>query len=102
MPHYKDGTPAKHGDLIIHREPHDGGNEKVMIVQSITPSSDACNAAAIPIAIRQKGSGVWLPLAHQLGWCITLKECEKVGDPVRATLPQELTEAQPAAVGSGG
>lgn len=100
MPHYKDGTPAKHGDLVIHREPHDTGNEKAMIIQSITPGSDACNANAIPLAVRQKGSQAWLPISQQLQWCITLKECEKVGEILPAEEGKDTP--QPVAVGSGG
>ena len=80
MPHYLNGEIAEHGDLVIHREPHDGGSEKVMIVVSINPSSDTCNASAIPIAMRQKGATGWIPLATQLAWAVTLKECEKIGD----------------------
>ena len=81
MPHDRNGRLVKNGDLVIHRDPNDSGSEKVMIILSITPTSDTCNASAIPIALRQKGTEHWTPIAHQLAWCITLKECDKVGDP---------------------
>ena len=99
MPHYRDGSPARHGDLVIHRESHDTGQEKVMIIQSIMPGNDSCNAQAIPVAIRQKGVPFWMPLSGNSGWCITLKECERIGEiPMAAGGLVEMNE--PATVGT--
>jgi hypothetical protein len=98
MPHYKDGTLARNGDLVLHRETHDTGSEKVMIIQSITSGSDSCDAGAIPLALRQKGTDFWMPIAHQLAWCITLKECEKLGEmPARGGI---VEMKEPATVGT--
>lgn len=55
MPHYRDGTPAKHGDLVIHTDAHGFGTEKVGVVTEVTPGSDSCNAQVLLLAKRQKG-----------------------------------------------
>jgi hypothetical protein len=69
-----------------------------MIIQSITSGSDSCNAGAIPLALRQKGTDFWMPIAHQLAWCITLKECEKLGEmPARGGI---VEMKEPATVGT--
>jgi hypothetical protein len=80
--HYADGTPAKHGDLVIHT---DGGKETVGIVTNLTAGSDTCNANMIALAQRQTGSEVWFPLAAANGWYATLKNCLKLPQTPPAT-----------------
>jgi hypothetical protein len=78
MPHYKDGTIAKHGDLVLSDPPYDGAWQQVGIVMSITPGSESCNAQLIPLAMRQKGAEPWLPMNSGSSPCVTLKDCMPV------------------------
>ena len=79
--HYADGTPAKHGDLVIHADVN-SAMETAGVVTGLTAGSDTCNGQFTPVAHRQKGTEVWFPLTGQQGWDITLKSCHKF------TLPQ--------------
>lgn len=78
MPHYADGTPAKHGDLAVRQNSWDK-SEVIGIITSITPS-ESCNAYMIPLASCQVGSP-WFPSGNQPVWTVTLKECMKVNNP---------------------
>lgn len=78
--HYSDGTPAKHGDLVIKKESHANSFEVVGVVVQIVPGGDTCNAQIVPLAIRQKDSGAaWTPVASSNIWSVTLKDCTKLG-----------------------
>jgi hypothetical protein len=99
MPHYADGTPAKHGDLVLRRDSYQHGTDLVGIVMSIQPGSDSCNAQVIPLAARQKGSELWLPVTLQNTWCCTLSECSKLGDEQPVNF--DTTEHVKAAMASG-
>lgn len=79
MPHYADGTPAKHGDLVLRKTAWDE-SEIVLIITSITANSDSCNAGAIPLAAKQ-GDAPWFPSGPQPVWTITLKECMRIDAP---------------------
>jgi hypothetical protein len=73
MPHYADGTPAKHGDLIVRYEDW-SETYTVLILATIQPKADTCNATALPLVTKQKG-GSWYPSAPLSPWTVTLKEC---------------------------
>jgi len=80
MPHYADGTPAKHGDLVMRKEKHEQGTEMLGIVATISPGTDTCNAQVLPLAMRQKGAAGWLPMmGSPPNWHVTLSECSKLG-----------------------
>lgn len=54
MPHYKDGTEAKLGD-VIKGTPYNTPHEVIGVVTGITPNSEACNlrvAFARPATVR--------------------------------------------------
>jgi len=72
MPHYANGEVAKHGDLAIYETEQ---NEVAGIIVSIQASEQYCNATAIPLAQRQKGTGIWFPLAGNGQWSFELMKC---------------------------
>lgn len=76
MPHYSDGSLARHGDLVVST-PSWSTAETLLIVVGITQNSDSCNAMAIPLATRQDDSP-WFPLGPQAAWTISIKECSRV------------------------
>jgi hypothetical protein len=78
LPHYKDGSPAQHGDLVIKSEKHEGSLEVAGVVAQIT-NGESCNAQLMPLAIRQKGVMTWMPTGFVGGlWYVTLADCMKV------------------------
>jgi hypothetical protein len=79
--HYADGTPAKHGDLVVHVDPN-SSTETAGIVNELSASSDTCNGKFTPVASRQKGTEVWFQVTGQQGWYITLKNCHKLTLPI--------------------
>ena len=79
MPHYADGRPAKVGDLAVRQQAWDR-TETAMIITSINPAAESCNASAIPLATKQ-GEGPWFPEGPQAKWYVTLKETMKLDDP---------------------
>ena len=79
MAHYADGTPAKHGDLIVLQQGWDK-TETILIVTFISSSNDTCNAGAIPLATKQ-GDAPWFPCGPQGLWTVTLKECMRIDSP---------------------
>lgn len=81
MPHYADGTPAKHGDLVMKRDKYDGPSlEVVGVVVLIQPGSDTCNLQILPLAVRQKDAGAaWTPISVTGNpWHVTAKECQRL------------------------
>lgn len=53
MPHYKDGTAAKVGD-VIKGKPYNTPHEVVGVVVGITPDSESCN---LRVAFTTRGGG---------------------------------------------
>lgn len=79
MPHYRDGTPAKTGDLLLQTEEHDKGHELVGIVVKIFPNAESCNAQVVPLAMRQRGTLNWTPIGLGANLLhLTLNQCNKV------------------------
>jgi hypothetical protein len=105
--HYKDGTPAKAGDLVLNTTLYggDGGRQVIGVLTSGTAGSTTCNGNICPVARRQKstlGWGPWLPLGCQTNdWSVTISECEKLDNwtaaPVEPATPPPAKEAQPSA-----
>ncbi len=81
MAHYADGTPAKVGDLIVNRQGWNKNSETILIVIGIQPSSDSCNASAIPLAVRPVEGNPCFPMGPQSSWTVTLKECMRMDAP---------------------
>ena len=88
--HYKDGTPAKLGDLIIQKDAHYFGTEKIGIVTEIQ-SSETCNAQVHVLAKRQNGSEVWFPVLMSNPWSMTLSECVRAGPEISAAVAEPVT-----------
>ena len=84
MPHYKDGSPAKVGDLVENFPAYPNAVRTLGILVSIAPS-DACNGQLLTVA-RKYPESTWLPFAHApYPECVTLKECLRVGgEPIAA------------------
>lgn len=81
MPHLKDGTPAKVGQLVHNNPPYPTSAETIGVIISITPNAESCNAQYIPVAYRLKDADVWIPYpAVPAPWCVTLKECSNLQD----------------------
>ena len=83
MPHYADGTPAKIGDLVVRKNTWDS-QEALLVITSITPVSDSCNASGIPLAAHQTDNP-WFPSGPQAVWTVTLKQCMRVDMPAFPT-----------------
>ena len=67
MPHYKDGTPAKVGDIVKFTE-YDG-TEKVGALAYINAKAETCNATIKTVTLQPV-------MADQP--CVSLKDCELV------------------------
>ena len=74
MSHYKDGSPAQVGDLIICDPPYAGAISSLGILVAITPAAETCNGQLYPFAWKWPGIG-WLPAGRRYQECITLKDC---------------------------
>jgi hypothetical protein len=92
--HYKNGTEATAGDLVLHTEPF---NQQVGIVTAGTPNATACNGEIHIIAVRSKsslGSGPWIPMNPSSNWTVTLSDCEKIESaPVAEAAPEPAADA---------
>ena len=99
MPHYKNGTLAKHGDLVVRVEPHKQGTELIGIV-AIINVGESCSAQVLPLAVRQKGAESWLPMTGSPpNWCVTLSECTRLFDahqPLTPDLAEQVTASAAA------
>ena len=95
MPHYKDGTPAKCGDLIVRVNDYDN-SQTLAIVTSINENASSCNATAIHVAAKQ-GDNPWFP-SSSFGpgpqYTFTLSECSKV-DAVKVADPPPPPPPEP-------
>jgi len=78
MPHYADGTPAKHGDIVLQKQSWNDV-QNVLVVVSINSAGDTCNAGCVRIATQQ-GPSPWFPTPHA-DWTVTLKECMPITSP---------------------
>lgn len=78
MPHYADGTPAKHGDAVVSSPSYDGASEMLGIIISITPGATSCNSQIELLAMRQKGVEHWTPSRYSSLPCVTLSDCRKL------------------------
>jgi hypothetical protein len=104
--HYKDGTEAKAGDLVLNTQTYggDGGQQIVGILSTGTANSTACNGGLQVVARRAKSSlgwGPWIPVVPTANdWSVTLSQCEKIESvPVAEPAPEAEPEkaAAPAA-----
>lgn len=83
MPHYKNGQPAKVGELV-HHKPSSGSShstpamEVLGILISITPGADTCNGQVLPVARKYAGT-TWLPANPSGSDYVTLKDCVLIG-----------------------
>jgi hypothetical protein len=102
MPHYKDGTPARVGDLILKEEAHASSMLVVGILAQITPGSTTCNGQVLPIAQKAKTGGTWLPMATGNLWSVTLSDCAKIPESVGMLSTAVEAEEKLAPVGAGG
>ena len=73
MPHYKDGTPAKHGDLVVRFQ----GYDNTQTLGIITSINQVDEASVIILAAKQ-GDNPWFPAGPGPQWTFTLSECLKV------------------------
>ena len=97
MPHYKDGTPAKHGDLVVRFQDYDN-SQTLGIITSINETATSCNASAITLAAKQ-GDNPWFPAGPGPQWTFTLSECLKV-DAVKVADPPPPPPPPPEPVDS--
>ena len=101
--HYKDGTQASAGDLVIRTEMSGtrsiSGNQTVGILSGAFSHSTACNGNIIPVAHRQLsdlGWGPWLPVGASSPWSVTLSQCERI-DKMPSDQPvPPVTDAEPS------
>ena len=114
MPHYRNGAPARIGDLVLNIPTH-GTAASLGIVTSIAPSSNACNGGLAVLA-RRLENGQWLPTHFSpYDATITLGECalvttetapagedNRTPTPIPIATPTPLAEPEPVAVGAGG
>lgn len=100
--HYKDGTPARAGDLVMRTEMFGtSGNQTIGILSGATSQSTTCNGHIIPVAQRQLselGWGPWLPLGGNVIslWSVTLSDCERI-DKMPSEQPAPVDIPAPAA-----
>lgn len=81
--HYKNGQPAKAGDLVIQQElygtePNVVGAELVGVLTGANPGSTTCNGTVTPLARRVKsalGWGHWVHVAASTDFTVTLSNC---------------------------
>jgi hypothetical protein len=95
--HYKDGTPATAGDLILNTQgvSETSGQQLVGILTYATATSTTCNGGIKPLVSRNKSSlgwGPWLQIEGPSGWTVTLSQCEKIDG-----LPQPVAQPVPEA-----
>jgi hypothetical protein len=78
MPHYKDGTPAKIGDVVVG--PKDPTTKLVGVVHQIMTGSDTCNmlVGGATAIVEADGSRVVLPQPPANTFYCTCKEFAKV------------------------
>ena len=86
MPHYANGLPAQHGDLIIC---HQFNQEVVGVLTAIKPSESSCNGTIYALAKRQKDTPIWFPLASPIDWSVTLKDCQALNTQLQPPPPGE-------------
>ena len=93
--HYKGGTPASAGDLVIKTDIHNTtGSQTVGILTGAQSQSTTCNGYIVPVAYRQLselGWGPWMGIAGRGDscWPVTLSQCERI---------DKMPSEQPAAV----
>ncbi len=90
MPHYRNGTPAALGDLVINAPPYPNTPQTLGIIVSITPGASSCNGQVISLA-KKFADGAWREFrGNGYPECITLGECDKaIAEPDMRDLPAE-------------
>jgi hypothetical protein len=98
--HYKNGTPATAGDLVLHTENlgETSGQQIVGIVTSGQSQSTTCNGGISPVAMRTKSQLGWGPWTQTFGaptnWTVTFSNCEKIDSaPVAEAAPEPAADA---------
>lgn len=93
--HYKNGTPAQAGDLVLHTDNfgETSGQQLVGILSTGNSNSTTCNGGLFVIARRAKsalGWGPWTPVMNEPSdWSCTLSQCEKIESvPVAEAAPE--------------
>ncbi|HXM32264.1 MAG TPA: hypothetical protein VN921_01330 [Chthoniobacterales bacterium] len=90
MPHYKDGSPAKVGDLVHVIPPYAGTTRTLGILISINPGTETCNGGVLALARKFSAESPWYPaMAVAYPDCVTLKECV----PINAEVPEVAASA---------
>jgi len=86
MPHYKDGSPAKVGDLVHSVPPYPTSARVLGIVVSINLGTETCNAGVLPLARKHSTDSPWYPATNHFPDCVTLKECLRINAEEEAAL----------------
>jgi len=84
--HYKDGTPANAGDLVISESKYgpngQHGVQTIGVVVHGASASSSCNGTISPLAKRNRsdlGWGPWVRVdSGGSDWSITFSDCRKV------------------------
>ncbi|HEV1992493.1 MAG TPA: hypothetical protein VGR34_06480 [Candidatus Dormibacteraeota bacterium] len=88
MPHYKDGSPAKVGDLVHSVPPYPTAPRLLGVLVSINPGTETCNGGVLPFARKFSADSPWYPMSAPFPDCVTLKECLPINteEPVEKSL----------------
>jgi hypothetical protein len=84
--HYKDGTPARVGDIIKVTYEEKDGDEVVnrstrigQLVRANAQPSGSCGGAMLPLIVVNEGRfGRSVSPTYPSDWCVTIQDCEKV------------------------
>jgi hypothetical protein len=82
--HYKNGTSAEAGDLVLNTETYSStaGVQRVGIITGGQSNSTTCNGNIQVLSTRrlsELGWGPWTPVSSQSNdWSVTLSQCEKI------------------------
>lgn len=88
MPHYRNGRPAREGDLVFNQPAMTGAVCTLGILLQITPGSTSCNGQLAPAA-RRYADGAWRSVNTPYHDCVTIGECALAAeDGPLETLPE--------------
>jgi hypothetical protein len=97
--HYKDGSPARAGDLVMKTEMYGTIGTQTAGILTGASQSTACNGKIVPVAHRELtalGWGPWMPLAGRVDspWSVTLSQCERL-DKMPSEQPAPVVDEAP-------